>query len=285
MVESAHDHKTRFCRHPAVVFFFANVTLKSATIMNLSAFLRFSPSQGASLLLVLASLLVAPSLVQAQIQPEARKIVQSVSNTLGQAKTVQVTAAHTVDEAMGFGSRLEKGKIRITLKRPNQFHIMQPAGEETREIVYDGKTFCLLQPEAGLHGIVRMPAASLEQFSDLADARLGFRPPVAELLANDVSSQIFREVTAARVVGRSRVGWVRCEQISLVQEGMITDVWVGVKDNLPRRIRFTYTDRPGRPAWDIRLSAWVLNQPVDERLFARRPGPESQEVKMVRSRD
>jgi hypothetical protein len=163
--------------------------------------------------------------------------------------------------------------------------VLQSAKEETREISFDGKSFCLMQPQIKLHALESLDAASIEQFADRVDERFGFRPPVAELLASDVATQLFIDVTTARVAGTEWVGWTRCKRIHFEQPGMNSDVWVGVKDNLPHRYLQTFTDIKGNPTWDIQLSKWELNVPVDDSLFSKRPAADSQKVEMLKGKN
>jgi len=114
------------------------------------------------------------------------------------------------------------------------------------------------------------------------DARFGFRPPLAELLANDLSANLLVNVKDATLVGNERVGWTRCDRLRLVQDGMMADIWIGSKDKLPRRMLFTYSSLPGQPTWDILLSKWELNPTVDVTLFSKRPAADSSKIKMIK---
>jgi len=226
--------------------------------------------------------LALPSL--AGIEPEAKALAEAVAAKLQAAKTLRLTAKHTIDPALSVGSKLDNGPLEITVKRPNQIHVLQPAGDETRELAYDGKTVCVLHPQLKHHAIEPLKASSIEQFADQVDARFGFRPPVAELLSEDMVSQLLLHVTSAKVTGTEWVGWTRCQRLHFEQDGMTGDLWVGKKDGLPRRYLLTYKDIQGHPTWDIRLSKWELNVPVNEALFTKRPAADSSRVKMLKSR-
>lgn len=225
-----------------------------------------------------------PGVIRAEIEPAARELAKAVSDKIGKAGTIRLTAKHQLDPALGVGARLERGPLQITVKRPNQFYVMQQAGEETREIAYDGKTLCLIKAQLKQHTLEPLKTGSIEQFADRVDERFGFRPPVAELLAGDVAAQLFLHVTTAKVTGTERVGWTRCKRLHFEQDGMNSDLWVGVKDNLPRRYVLTFTGIKGTPTWDIRLSKWELNGVVDESLFSKRPAADSQKLQMLKSR-
>lgn len=219
----------------------------------------------------------------AKMEPAALALLDSVSAKLGAAQTIQVEAVHQLDPALGLGLAIDKGRIELSVKRPNQFYAIQPAGRETREIAFDGRFLCVMHPGPKHHALEPLEASTIEQFAQRVDERFGFRPPVAELLANDMAKELLFEVTSAKLLGREWVGWTRCDHLRLDQEGMITELWVATDDRLPRRMRTTVTDIQGHPTWDIRFSDWKLNQPLDESLFTKRPAADSQKVPMIRS--
>jgi hypothetical protein len=229
------------------------------------------------------TLCLALASAQAQITPEARALADAVSAKLGGAQTIKLTAKHTLDPSLSRGVGVDRGPLLIEVKRPNQFYILQPAKQGTRELAYDGKTLCLMHPALKHHALEPLKAASVEQFADRAEEKFGFRPPVAELLSGDVAAQLFVDVTSAKVLGREKVGLTTCERLHFEQPGMTGDLWVGVKDKLPRRYLLTYTDLPGQPTWNIRLTKWELDAPVDEALFTKRPGADSTKVQMLKS--
>jgi len=228
--------------------------------------------------------LLAPAAAPAQISPEARAVADAVSKKLSAAPTVAVTARHRISPGLHIGAAGGSTPIELTVQRPNRFHAIQNAGPETRELAYDGRSLCLLYPKLGHHAIEPLRADSIEEFADRALERFGFRPPVAELLANDVAAQLFRDADSARVFAGESVGWTRCDRLHIEQQGLTGDLWVGAKDRLPRRFRLTFTDQPGNPTWDIRLSNWKLGAPVDEALFSKRPPAGSQRAPLFKSR-
>lgn len=221
---------------------------------------------------------------KAEIKPEARQLAKAMAEKLASAQTIHLKAKHHIDPALGVGSAIERGPLEITVKRPNQFYAVQEAGEETRELAYDGESICLIHPGLKHHALESLKANSIEAFADRLDERFGFRPPVAELLALDPAGQLLSNVTSASVEGTEWVGLTRCERLHFVQEGMTGDLWVAKKDGLPRRYRLTFTSMSGNPTWDIKLTEWKLNPAVDAALFSKRPAADSVKVKMLKSR-
>lgn len=228
--------------------------------------------------------LLACSGARAEITPEAAALAKSVAAKISSASTVRLSAKHQIDPQLGVGAKLEKGPLQITLQRPSNVYVLQSAGDETRELVYNGKTLCVMQPTLKLHALETLKATTLEQFGDAMDERFGFRPPVMELLSTHLVEQLFDGVTKAEVTGKEFVGWTRCHRLHIEQEGLTGDLWIGVKDQLPHRYQLTFTGVKGQPKWDIRLSKWELNLPVDAALFGKRPAADSQKIPMLKSR-
>lgn len=230
-------------------------------------------------------LLVLPALsAHAEIEAPARALAEKVQSKLASASTLRLTAKHKLDPRLGVGAGHEKGPIELTVQRPNRFHAVQHAGAETRVLATNGTSFVLLHPELKHHAVAKLPTKSLDDFADLVDQRFGFRPPLAELISANFVDQLFSHVSSAKVTGTGFVGFTRCDKLEFVQDGMKGELWVARKDQLPRRYRLTFTDQPGHPTWDIRLTQWELNPAVSPQLFSPQPAADSQAAPMLRSR-
>ena len=220
----------------------------------------------------------------AQISTEATALATKVAQALAPASSLKVKAKHRIDPAIAPSKGLSEGPLQITVQRPNRCHVYQAAGDQTRELAFDGKTFVFINPVLKIHAVEPLRAATLDELGDRLDQRFGFRPPVLELLSADLPKQLFANATSASVTGREWIGWTRCERLHIEQEGLTGDLWVGTKDHLPRRLLLTFTGTAARPQWDIRVSDWELGAPVDERLFTKRPAADSQPTKLLKSR-
>jgi hypothetical protein len=253
--------------------------MKTIQLRNRAGFILLVPA-----LVWIAGCASSSTKTQTGVEPAARELLDSVSARLGPAHTIQVEAEQKVAPPLGLGLPLDHGRIELAVERPNRFYAIQPAGRETREVAYDGKSLCIMYPGQRHYALEPMEAGTIEQFAQLTDERFGFRPPVAELLASDMTAEFLQGVTSARVLGTESIGWTHCEHLRLEQEGMIVELWVGAKDRLPHRLLITCTDIQGKPTWNIRFSKWELNAPLDETLFSKRPAAGSLKVQMVKSR-
>jgi hypothetical protein len=220
----------------------------------------------------------------AGVESAARELLEAVSGKLCRAGTVQVEAEQKVQPPLGLGVAMDRAPIQITVQRPNRLYAIQPAGAETREIVYDGHSLCVMHPGPKHYAQESLEAGSIEQFAQLVDERFGFRPPLAELLANDMPAEMLDGVTSARVMRREQVAAVACQHLRLDQPGMTVELWVGVDDQLPQRMLTTCTRLPGKPTWDLHFTRWKLDGAIDQGLFAKRPAADWVRVQMLKSR-
>jgi len=220
----------------------------------------------------------------AVIEPAAQALAAETAAKLEAAGTIKVQALHQLDPSLGLGNRLDGGDIKVTVKRPNHFHASQPAGQETREVVYNGTTLLVMMPQLGLHAEEKLPTKTIDQFAHVADKRFGFRPALAELLSENLVATLFADATAVRAAGKETIAGVPCEILEITQDGQITELWIATGDRLPRRLRYTFTDLPGNPTWDIRFTRWHLDEEVDDSVFAARPAEDSYRMPMLKSR-
>jgi hypothetical protein len=226
---------------------------------------------------------ISATTAPATIDPAAEGVLRATEAKLAAARTVQLTAKHKMSPSIAIGT-LDKAPLAITVERPNRFYASQGPVGKGKEIAYDGTTLRLIQPAELLHAEGTVKSSTISGFADAVDAKFGFRPPVAELLSADLLAQMARDATSVRLVGKTRVGWTSCHLIRVEQPGQITELWIGAKDQLPRRYRITFTDLKDQPSWDTRFSKWVLGAPVDTSLFTKAPAAGSMKVQMLKGR-
>jgi hypothetical protein len=219
----------------------------------------------------------------ATIDPAAADVLRATEAKLAAARTVQLTAKHRISPSIAIG-KLDHAPLAITVERPNRFFARQGPSGKGKEIAYDGSTLRMIQPAELLHAEGTVKSSTISGFADAVDEKFGFRPPVAELLCADLVAQMARDATSVRLVGKDSVGWTSCNLIRVEQPGQITELWIGAKDQLPRRYRITFTDLKDQPTWDTRFSKWVLGAPVDTSLFTKAPPDGSMKVQMLKGR-
>ncbi len=219
----------------------------------------------------------------AKLDPAAAGILRATEARLAAARTLQLTAKHQISPSIAVG-KLDQAPLAISVQRPNSFFARQGAVGKGRELAYNGTTLRLIQPAELIHAEGTIKTNTISGFADAADEKFGFRPPVAELLSADLVAQLSKHASRVFLVGKDSVGWSACHLIRVEQPGQTADLWISVKDLLPRRYRVTFTTLPGQPSWDTRFSKWILDAPVDTALFSKSPPIGSMQVQMLKAR-
>lgn len=225
---------------------------------------RFPGLIAASLLLVAATVTAAPS---GKVAPEAAALLRATRDKLASSPTLSVVAKHEGSAELG-GATNDSAPLFVTVSRPNQFYAHQGKGQSERLLGYDGRVLRVVFPGTLLHGEAKVPSRDMTGFADAVDGKFGFRPPLAELLADDLVAEMARDGASIRLAGKQRVGWTQCNHLVITQPGQTTELWLGVKDALPRRYKVTLIDKPIMPTKTITFKKWKFGVPVEPALFA-----------------
>ncbi len=151
------------------------------------------------------------------------------------------------------------------MKRPNGLRVIVPGDGPAYEFYYDGKTMLELAPSAGdLAAVLAPPTVEgrcsrptshqsistsdllfADPYSVLADGKLAFTSDIGCV-----------------------VGGVKTEMVAWANDDVFIQVWIGVDDKLPRRMRATYRADPLRLRHDLELTNWQLDGPVAAGAYA-----------------
>lgn len=225
---------------------------------------RFPGLIAVSFLLLVSSVTAAPS---GNVAPEAAALLRATRDKLASSPTLSVVARHE-GSAEITSSTNDSAPLFVTVSRPNRFHAHQGKGPSERLLGYDGKVLRAIFPGTLLHSVAKVPARDMAGFANAVDRKFGFRPPMAELLADDLVAEMARDGASIRVAGKQRVGWTQCHHLVITQPGQTTELWLSVKDALPKRYKVTMIDKPIMPTKTITFKKWKFGVPAEPALFA-----------------
>ena len=248
------------------------------------ATMKSSPIQFPSLrslvsVLACLGLLHGPAAAAPTLDPAAVAVLRSVQGKLAASPTLAVEAQRSTS-----WSDKGDGLVTVTIQRPNRFLARQGKGGTERVLAYDGAVLRYQLPGVLLHGESKLTAPNAPALADAMQKRLGFRPPLAELLAPDLVAEMAREGASIRLGQAQRVGWTKCQQVIVSQPGQTTTILVGEKDGLPRRYRISFDDVPGSPWIEARFKKWKFGVAVAPETFRPAPAAGSQAVPLLKSR-
>lgn len=220
-------------------------------------------------------------------RPNPDALLKSMSTRLVSAKQYQFTASNTIPEQVAEARHQQpKNDIEVVVSRPAKFNAkISHRGTVAREMIYDGNTFTVVD---GINNFYSKAAhrGSLDSAVAQMTKIYGFQPPLAEFLLSDPYRDIKHRVTGITYLGEGTVresgGVVQCHRIGMSGTQAEAELWLGVTDSLPRRLKATRTGSAGKDLLvDIDFLTWDLNPQVNASAFRHQPASGATEIPMV----
>jgi len=219
--------------------------------------------------------------------PDPTALVKAMSVRLKSAKQFRFTATNTIArETAAATQQQQKNETEVFVSRPDKLDArIRHQGTLVREMIYDGTTFTVVD---GINNFYSK--APLRGTLDTAVAQLtkiyGFQPPLAEFVVSDPYLDLRRRVQAFAYLGKGKVreagGVVQCHRISLTGQLADAELWLGITDNLPRRLKITRSNSGGKDLLvDVDFLTWDLNPQVSSSQFRHQPPAGAVEIPMV----
>jgi len=219
--------------------------------------------------------------------PEADQILRQASATLAAAQQFSFKAHRQMDAALLVGRDApEEAQVEVTVQRPNRLFADGKSQDGERQVYADGKNFSLVDAKMNLYTTVPM-ATSLDGLVEKIDEQYGFTPPLAEFVLSDPYKEFHRQAATVSYLGTTNyteaspnAGNVECHRLLLSGHAVDAELWVGVNDQLIRKLVATFTDRPGSPQIQIEFSGWNLAAKVTDGEFTYVPPAEAIKIPM-----
>jgi hypothetical protein len=211
--------------------------------------------------------------------PDATRILQEMSATLAAAKQLSFKATRHLDTGLIAGRNVpEDAKVKVLAQRPNKIAAESDGRDSARSFYADGQTATLVDRKMNLYATVPMKT-SIDGLVAQLDTRFGFTPPLAEFVISDPYKEMSKQIRKSSVVGTEKISWTECYHLALVGDLADADLWVGVKDHLPRRLIATFK-QPGQPQVRVSFSGWNLAASTKDQDFAFVPTKGAQKIPM-----
>ncbi|MDD5200916.1 MAG: DUF2092 domain-containing protein [Terrimicrobiaceae bacterium] len=217
-------------------------------------------------LLTLALLAAALAPAAAAAEQTGDQLLRRMSATLAAAHTFHFTATREIDAALLGGRDVpEKARIDALVQRPNRFAARSVSKDGVRRFIADGRTLTLFESRTNFYATTPMPA-TLDLLVARLDEKYGFTPPLAEFALSDPYEDFRRDADTIVLLGRTTLGagflglgGVACDHLALQGKVADAELWIGVKDHLPRQLVATFKNLPGKPQLRVVFLRWDLD--------------------------
>ena len=234
-----------------------------------------------SISILTIGLLAAALLPVAAAEPDADQILQQMSAKLAAAQSFSFKATREIDPALLAGRNApENARIVVTVQRPNKIAANSTSKDGVRHFYADGRNLSLVDVTKNLYSTVPMHTSIDGVVAEL-DRKYGFTPPLAEIALSNVYQDIHEKAQGVSYLGQATAGGVMCHRLALAGKVADTELWVGVSDQLPRRLIATVKGLPGKPQLKAEFSDWNLAAKITDKDFAFVPPKGAQKISMI----
>ncbi len=202
------------------------------------------------------------------LEPKAIDLLKAVGTRLAAAKSMSFTATVGYEYPSRLGPPIVyTTRYEVTMRRPDKLKVVIPGDGPASELYYDGKAMLAFVPAENLVAVADAPP-TLDAALKAAYESAGIYYPFTDLIVADPYAALAEGAKLAFYVGPSGVvGGTQTDMVAWADDDVFLQIWVGVKDKLPRRIRAVYRSDPLRLRHEMELSNWKLDVPTTAKTF------------------
>ena len=201
------------------------------------------------------------------LEPRAIDLLKAMSARLAAAKTMSFTAVAGYEFPSKLGPPLVyTTRYDVAMQRPDKLRVLMPGDGPASEFYYDGKAMVAYAPVENLAAVANAPPTI-----DAAEDRLRHRCDLLSVHRSRLSDpySALADGKLAFYIGPSGVvGGVKTEMVAWANDDVFLQIWLGVDDKLPRRVRAMFRADPLMLRHEMELSNWQLDGAIAAETFA-----------------
>jgi hypothetical protein len=215
-----------------------------------------------------AAPVAGPASAPALLEPKALELLKAASARLAGSHSMSFTATVSYESPSALGPALVYStQSEVTMQRPDRLRVITPGDGPATEFYYDGKTMTAYGRAENLVATAAAPStidAALEQA--FSNAAIYF--PFTDLIVADPYKDLAEGLKVAFYIGRSSVvDGTTTDMVAFGNDSVFAQIWIGVDDKLPRKLRAVYLNDPAQLRHDMQLSNWKLDGKVAADAF------------------
>ena len=202
------------------------------------------------------------------LEPRAMDLLKATSARLAAAKSMSFTAIVGYEFPSKLGPPIVyTTRYDVTMQRPDKLRIIIPGDGPASEFYYDGKTVMAYAPAENLVAVADAPP-TIDGALQAAVNKGAVYFPFSDMLVADPYAALTDGTILAFYIGPSGVvGGTKTDMVAWANKDVFLQVWIGVDDKLPRRIRAVYAADPLQMRHEMELSNWQLDSAIDPNAF------------------
>jgi hypothetical protein len=210
----------------------------------------------------------APATASVRVMEEgALELLKKMSAKLASTHEFVVRTRSSTEAPGGTGQFLTFfTESVVAVKRPNQLSAEIRGDAPPFDLYFNGEKMTAYAPTHQLYATTDAPK-TLDEFVPFAAKTAGILLPFEDILYSDPYAVLTQEMTRAFYAGYSVIRGARCEHVALAAPGIVGEIWIDAKTDLPCRIAGAVLDVQGAPRFTVEFYDWKLKPKLHDKLF------------------
>jgi hypothetical protein len=211
----------------------------------------------------------SPVLSAEGIDPEADRILKSMSTYLGGIKAFRVNADVDLEVVTKTGQKVQfSSMVKVAMKRPAGFHITRKGMLADAEFIFDGKALTLYGKNLNIYTQTVVPGTNDDAIMAY-EYETGLSAPGADLLLADPYAILSYGIESGIYVGVAYVNGVECHHLAFREASVDWQLWVSTGDKpLPMKYVITSKWQTAAPQYEFRLRDWDTSPKIKKKEFS-----------------
>ena len=196
-------------------------------------------------------------------------LLKATSARLAAAKSMSFTATVNYEYPSKLGPPIAYTmRYDVTMLRPDKLRVVMPGDGPASEFYYDGKAMMAYAPVENLVAVAEAPP-TIDGALQAAYNTAAIYYPFMDMIVADPYAALTDGAILAFYIGPSGVvGGTKTDMVAWANKDVFLQIWIGVDDKLPRRIRAVYAADPMQLRHEMELSNWQLDSAIAPDAFA-----------------
>lgn len=215
------------------------------------------------------------------VDPAAIQALTDMGKYLQSLKQFQVSISLTGERVLEDGQKLQhSARSDLDVQRPNKLRAQMRSARSQRDLIYDGKTVTLFQPEQKYYSQVEF-TDNLSVLVEKLKERYGVEIPSADLFLWGTPAAPIDNIQSAMNAGQDIVGGEVCDHYAFRQGQFDWQIWIATGSRpLPCKLVIANRADEARPQ-SVTLYRWNPSPKFRDSVFAFTPPPGAKAAEFV----
>ena len=214
----------------------------------------------------------AAATVPAVVAEQADRLLRQMGEYIASAEQFTFHADITFDHVLPSGQKLQYTSSEdVALARPNRLYVEWSGDLGDRQFWYDGKSLTLYDPATPFYATDAAPA-DIDAMLDMVVTKLGFAPPLADLLYRDPYHTVRGNVQYGFDLGDTDVNGRSYHTLAFVEKDIDWQIWIDAgTQTIPCKLVITYKTQPSQPQFTAVFTDWDFAPRIAAPVFTADP--------------